>query len=93
MTAGHYRLCCRIRAYLPREDIADLIDGDHAAGLPGPSDEQVPAFPVEIGQSLPVAAAVGRSSDRGHFLEPRPQPFAIDTQAAGGVHCHSLRGA
>jgi len=62
----------------PREDIAHAVDGDGQAGVPAPSDEQIPRLAVKIGQRQAADTALGRGADLRHRHQAVPQAFAVN---------------
>src|SRR5579884_4517605 len=82
MAAGHDRRQLRIAAGPPREDVADAIDRDGAAGLLAPADEEAPRLAVEVaGGEAADAALLGRADPR-QLHQARPQALAIHLQIA-----------
>src|SRR5207249_9030975 len=59
MAAGHDRRQIRIAAGPARENVADPVDRDRAAGLLAPADEEAPRLAVEIAGGEPADAALG----------------------------------
>ena len=77
-----------IRAFAPCEYVAHRIDGDTRTRLFAPSHKQIAAFPVVIGEGLPVTSARGRRTDSRHLHQVLPQALAVNTQ---GVHVRDFR--
>ncbi len=61
-----------IAAGAAREQIADGIDPDLAAGGFCPFFEQPPPRHIGIAQGLPIASAARRRANFCHFHQPRP---------------------
>src|SRR5271165_5362441 len=80
MAAGHDRREVRVAPLAPRENIADLVDPDSAAGLLAPADEQPARLAVEIARREPAYPALRGRTDLRQFHKARPQPLAIDLQ-------------
>src|SRR5438874_678807 len=82
MAAGHDRRQVRIAAGSAREDVADLIDRDRAAGFLAPADKEAPRLAVEIACREPAHPAFRGGADPGQFHQARPQTLAVYLQIA-----------
>ena len=63
MAAGHDRRQARVAAGPAREDVADPVDRDGAAGLLAPADEEPPRLAVEIARREPAHPALRGRAD------------------------------
>src|SRR5260370_13682490 len=91
MAAGHHRRQARVPAGPAREDIADLVDADGAAGLLAPADEKPARLAVEIARRKPAHPALRGRPDLRQFHQARPQPLAVDLQVPNTCrHRHHL---
>jgi hypothetical protein len=80
MAAGDDRRLGIVLARSPREDIANRINADRAAGILAPADEQVAALAVEIGEGEAADAAFLGGADFRQLHQALPQPLAIDLE-------------
>ena len=93
VAAGHDRRQGIVAAGAAHEAVADLVNGDGHAGIPGPASDAIPALLVQVGQRQAADAALGGGADLGEFHERGPKPFAVDAQAfevgiGGGRSAH-----
>ncbi|GAO25669.1 ribonuclease E [Alicycliphilus sp. B1] len=84
MAAGHHRRQAVVGAGAAREDVADGVHADAAAGLACPLHEQVAALAVELGERDAAHAALGRAADARQIHERLPQARAVDAQRGDG---------
>ena len=80
MAAGHDRRQPGIASRTTREDVADPVHRDRAAGLLAPAYEQAARLGVEIARREPADAALFGGADLRQFHQAGPQPLAIDLQ-------------
>jgi len=78
MAAAHHGRRIRLRAGPPREQVADRIDADLAAGRLAPCDEAAPAAHLVVAQREPAAAAARGRADRRHLHQRIPQSLPVD---------------
>ena len=76
MAADGDRLARRIAARPAEDHVADAIDAQRQPGRLAPALEQRPALAIQIGQRLPVAAALGGAADAGDLHQAVPQSRA-----------------
>ena len=93
MAAGHHRRQGVVRARAAREDVADGVHADAAAGVSRPAHEQVAALAIQVGEGDAAYAALGCGADLCQLHERLPQARTIDAQRGqirgrGKVHIH-----
>ena len=84
------------RSRAAREDVADRVDADRAAGLLRPRDEQVACLPVEIGERETAHAALVGRADLREVHQAVPETRTVDAQTGVrrqivSLHAESLR--
>ena len=66
----------RVPSRPAQRHVAEAVGGERKPDLRAPAREQRPSLPVERGQRLAVAAALGRGADPRHFHQRVPEPRA-----------------
>ena len=78
VAARGHRRCVVLATETAREDVADLVDANGAAGLTSPADDLVAALPVQVGEGHATDAAGRCGADGGQFHQAGPEAVAVD---------------